>query len=97
MCTEPRDPGVRNRAGAHCTGLQRHPKFAIFQPVAPQGCRRAADRQHLGMSGRIVEAARRIVRHGDHFPRARDHGSNRHFAIISSLARLIQREHHGLG
>src|SRR3546814_1863983 len=47
-----RYPGVRDRARAHCAGLQRHPEIAALEPFLPQRLRRAADNEHLGEIGR---------------------------------------------
>ena len=63
----------------------------------PQRLRCGANRQHLGMSGRIAEPTRRIMRTGDHLPGAHNYGADRHFARLRRRARGLKGGSHGFG
>ena len=56
---EPRDPGMRDRAGAHRARLQRHPQVAILQPLAPERLRppRGSPASRHARSDRAARAA----------------------------------------
>jgi len=89
-----RDPRQRDRPGAHRARLQRNPQFAPVEPRTIERPGRAADRDHLGMGGRVVAAAHRVGSFGDHHPVAGNHRADRHFARRCRLMSEIERAAH---
>lgn len=88
---------MSDRTGAHRARLQRDPQVAPVQSGGAETGRSRADRDHLGVSSRIVAGAHRIgSRRNDH-AFSRDHGSDRDFARGGSLARQIKGVAHGFG
>ena len=62
------------------------------QTLRSDGGTGRADRQHLGMGGRIMQFARPVARLRDHLTtRPHDHGSHRHLAARACRLRLCQR------
>ena len=50
---QPPDSRMGDRTGAHRAGLQRHPQVSAFESLLPQRLRGGAQREHLGMRGRV--------------------------------------------
>lgn len=94
---EPRDPCMGNGARAHRAGLQRHPKLAAFQPLVLQHLRTGANRQHFGMSGRIMQSARTVVRGCNHRPIPDENRAYGHFARRSCPFGFGKRQCHRFG
>ena len=58
--------------GAHRARLERHVEDAVEQPPAPERARRLADREHLGVGGRVLAQLALVVAAADRpRPRAR--------------------------
>src|SRR5262249_23820049 len=91
---DPSDAGERDRRRAHGAGLERHVEIAVGQPLAAQRLRRAADRHHLGMRGRIAIGKRAIAGLRDQIAVAHDHAADRHLAGVGGRVRLVEREIH---
>jgi len=73
------DAGKGNRCRAHGTGLQRHVKVGVVEPIRAAGRASRPDCQHLGVRGGIGQAARAVV--GAHEDAAIGHqqGADGHF------------------
>ncbi len=76
------------RAGAHRARLQGHVEIAAIEPLVAQRPRRGADRDDLGVSGRIVVLSRAIAGAGDHGAIPDDDRADRRFAPRLGGARL---------
>ena len=76
---EPRDSGVGDRAGAHRAGFERDPQITVLQPIVADRGGGGANRQHLGVRGRIVERARGVRRGRDDAAVEHHHRADRHF------------------
>ena len=93
---EPADARERDRRRAHRAGLQRDVEVgarrAAPSPSAAQAC---ADRQHLGVRGRVGQLARAVAGAGQHRAvRAHDHGAHRHLAARGRGLGLGERRQH---
>jgi len=89
---QPRDARQYECPGAHRAGLEGDRERAAVQ-VPRTECRTgAAQREHLGVPGRVVADFALVVRRGDHRAgRIEDDGSDRHLATGEGFARNRQR------
>ena len=92
---EPGDAGMGDRARTHCARLKCDPQLAAVEAFVAQNVRGGANRQDLGVRGRIVSPSRGVVRGGDHRAVPDHHRADRHFACHSGGVRLIERGAHG--
>ncbi len=91
---QPPDPRRGDRGRAHRAGLQRHEQRGSGQPLAQLRTARA-DRQHLGMRGRIAQFPRPVAGPRQHLPAGGDqHRTHRHLAAGRRRLRLGQRRLH---
>ena len=92
---EHRDPRGRDGGGAHRAGLQRDPQPRAGQAFRPQGRAGFANRQDLGMGGRVGQRPGAVAGPRQHAAIGADqNGTDRHLAPQGGGARLIQRLGH---
>ena len=78
---ESRDPCQGDRAGAHRAGLEGHVDGGLEQSPATQPLRRLAQREHLGVGGRIAAQLSLVASRPQDLVAARDHGADRDVAV----------------
>ena len=91
---KPGNPGMGDRAGAHRTGLERHPEIAVGQAIITYCFGSSANRQHLGMCGRVMEGARRIGGNRENLAVENDSRPDRYFPGSGGLGGGIERSAH---
>ena len=80
---EPPQAGEGDRLGAHRTGLEGHVEIALDQARRAQPGGRGANRQQLGMGGRIAVAFGAVAGLGQHLAVGTDdHRADRHLAPL---------------
>ena len=94
----PLQPRRRDGRRTHGARLQRDGEGAADQPLAAQRRTGGADRQHLGMGGRVVELAGAIAGLRQHLAGCVCHyRAHRHFVARGGGAGFIQRACHRFG
>ena len=92
---EPSDARGGDGCGAHRAGFERDVKRMTRQSLALGGRAGGADRQDLGMGGRIAQLAGAVARSRHDTPGGVDqHGADRHLAPRCRLSRLVKRRVH---
>ena len=91
---EPADAGEGNRRRAHGAGFERHVEVGVAEALCRKRRGGIADRQHLGMRGRVVEFAGAVACLRDHRFAERDDRADRHFATRRGGFRLRKRDLH---
>ena len=85
---------MRDRAGAHRAGLERHIEVAADEPFGAEFRRSLADDEHFRMRGRIGEFAGAVSGARDHGAVANQRGADRRFAAHFRRPRLGEGEAH---
>ena len=80
-------------AAAHI-GIERHVEVGIAEAFGRKRRRGSADRQHLGMGGRVAEFAGAVSRLRDHRFAERDDCADRHFTTRRGGFCLRKRDIH---
>ena len=75
---EPGDPRMGDRAGTHCARLEGDPQIAVLQPVPAERLGCGANRQHLGMRGRIAPLLDAVAVAGQQRPMSVAGGHHQH-------------------
>ena len=88
------EPGEHDRAGAHRTRLQRDVHGASVQPPRIGDVARLAQRQHLGVRGRILHPLAGVAGGDQHVPVPRDHRAHGDVAGVQACLGFFQREAH---
>ena len=92
--TTRRDAGEDDRAGAHRAGLEGHVEGRVGEAPAAELLGRGADRQHLGVGGRVAAQLALVARRGEQLAVAQQGGADRHVAVLLRPAGLGERDLH---
>ena len=90
----PWNAGKDDRPGAHGAGLEGHEECRPRKPPAPECGRCLANREQLGMSGRVEIDLTPVACGGDHFAIPHDHRTDRNVIVFGGKSGLGKREFH---
>jgi len=88
------DAGEDDRPGAHRAGLEGDVERGVGEAPAAERLGRGADRQHLGVRGRIAAQLALVAGGGQELALAQQGGADRYVAVLLGPARLGQGELH---
>ena len=74
-------PHMRDGAGTHGAGLQRHIKIATIEPSGAAHLKGRADRHHFRMRRGIAQRLHAVSRRGENAVAFHDHCPHRRFAM----------------
>lgn len=89
-----RNARLHDGSGTHRARFERHIQRAIQQPPRAQRLSGLSDRDDLGMRGGILQGLALITAHADDGFVLDDDRTNRNFALLKSIPRLIESLSH---
>ncbi len=89
-----RYPRQHDRARAHRTGLERHVHDGVEHAPGANGLTGLAQRQHLGVRGRVVAQFALVVPGADDLAVFDDHRPDRDVVVLEGTLGLAQRKAH---